>query len=763
MSSSRWYAARVAILVAMAPVVLAQQAAPHAGYVYPAGGRQGGAIQVTVGGQFLDGVNAAFVSGAGVQATVLEHTKPVTVAQFNKLRDQLKELMEKKPASAEDVKTIAEMRQKLATFVRRPATPAVAEQVRIEVTVAPNAALGERELRLATARGLTNPVVFYVGQLPEFSKPPAKVVDELGPGLAARFRPAVATKPPEGPVSITLPAVVNGQIAAGGVDRYRFQAGKGQHLVVAASARELIPYISDAVPGWFQATLTLYDASGKEVGYVDDFRFHPDPVLDYEIPGDGEYVLAIRDAIYRGREDFVYRITVGALPFITGIFPLGGKAGAKTPVELKGWNLPVTRMKPDTRGKTPGVYPLSVRRGEWLSNRVPYAVDALPDRLEREPNNPPKGAQPVRLPLIVNGRIAAPGDSDVFRFEGRAGQEIVAEVWARRLDSPLDSVLKLTDAAGREVAANDDAEDKGAGLLTHQADSRIQVRLPAKGTYYLHLGDAQRNGGPEYAYRIRIGLPQPDFELRVAPSSLTVRGGMSVPFTVYALRRDGFAGEIALGLKDAPRGFALSGGRIPAGQDKVRLTLTVPAARMDEPVKLRLEGHARIQGREIARPGVPSEDMMQAFAYHHLVPAQDWLVRVTPPGRVRSLWKLAEDKPLRLPAGASAPVRLEAPRGPWVSRVHFALSEPPEGIVIQSVAPDPDGVAIVLRAEPGKVKPGLKGNLIVEAFTEGVANPKGNQQKAAVRRVPLGTLPAVPFEVVGALPQKAAGSARATK
>jgi hypothetical protein len=238
---------------------------------------------------------------------------------------------------------------------------------------------------------------------------------------------------------------------------------------------------------------------------------------------------------------------------------------------------------------------------------------------------------------------------------------------------------------------------------------------------------------------------------------------MSAPFTVYALRRDGFGGDIALRLKDAPRGFALSGGWIPAGQDKVRLTLTAPAARLDEPVKLRLEGYARIQGRELVRPGVPSEDMMQAFAYHHLVPAEEWLVRVTPPGRVRSLWKLADDKPVKLPIGAAAPVRLEAPRGPWVSRVQFELSEPPEGIAIQRVAPDPEGVAIVLRADAAKVKPGLKGNLIVEAFTEGVAAAKGAQQRTAPRRVPLGTLPAVPFEVVGTMAPRELGNARSAR
>ena len=81
---------------------------------------------------------------------------------------------------------------------------------------------------------------------------------------------------------------------------------------------------------------------------------------------------------------------------------------------------------------------------------------------------------------------------------------------------------------------------RAPGLQTHYADSYLRVTLPAAGSYYLYLGDAQHQGGPEYAYRLRLGPPRPDFALRVVPSSLTVRGGMSVPFTVYALRKDGF-------------------------------------------------------------------------------------------------------------------------------------------------------------------------------------------------------------------------------
>ena len=81
------------VVLAIAPAAQAQQQiTPRIGYVYPAGGRQGASLEVTVGGQFLDGVAQAFVSGAGIQATVAEYVKPVTPQQFNKLKDRLQEL-----------------------------------------------------------------------------------------------------------------------------------------------------------------------------------------------------------------------------------------------------------------------------------------------------------------------------------------------------------------------------------------------------------------------------------------------------------------------------------------------------------------------------------------------------------------------------------------------------------------------------------------------------------------------------------------------
>ena len=61
-------------------------------------------------------------------------------------------------------------------------------------------------------------------------------------------------------------------------------------------------------------------------------------VYKRQVPEDGPYVIEIKDAISRGRPDFVYRIAIGELPFVTSIFPLGGRVDGQTTVEVKGHN-----------------------------------------------------------------------------------------------------------------------------------------------------------------------------------------------------------------------------------------------------------------------------------------------------------------------------------------------------------------------------------------------------------------------------------------
>ncbi len=794
MKSLRWPVIfGCAALLAVGPTSHAQQGrAFSVGYCYPAGCQQGATSEHIIAGQYLNGVTNVFVTGTGVQAVITEYFKATTQGEARQLQLVLDGLFEKrqflmtkdpslgklrggkggkgsKPGksslppktpeelaqkyanatwTAEDDKKVAEIRKKLATVVRRPANPAISELVTVQITAVPDAKPGPREIRLATANGLSNPVVFYVGQLPEVSEKASKVIVEQKSAVAKTAVGPKSTKArPE--IAVKLPATVNGQILPGEVDRFRFTAAKGQKLVMAVAARQLIPYISDAVPGWFQATLSLYDAKGKELAYDDDFRFNPDPVLYYEIPTDGEYVIEVKDSIFRGREDFVYRITIGETPFITSIFPLGGHAGEKATVELKGWNLPATTLTLDDATQAPGTYPISVRKDNHASNIVPFAVDTLPECLAEKSHGGKSHVQHVTLPVIINGRIAKPDDSNVFCFDGKAGDRIVAEVVARRLNSPLDSVLKLTDATGNQIAFNDDNTDKGAGLTTHHADSYLTATLPKSGTYLLRLSDTQHKGGPEYAYRLRLSAPQPDFALRVVPSSINARVGATVPVTVYALRKDGFTGDIAIALKKAS-GFKLAGAKIPAKEDKVKVTMTMPAIPHQGPVTLQVEGRATINDQEVAHAAVPAQDMMQAFEYRHLVPSQELQVAVTGRSASKSApVKIVGDMPVKIPAGGTVSFRVATSfkDKTFNKKAHLELAEAPDGIIIKKVSPSDDGMEILLESDAAKVTPGQKGNLLVGAFPpKSTKAPKS--KSGSSKGGPTSMLPAIPYEIV---------------
>jgi hypothetical protein len=749
----------VLLAFAAAPVLAAPNGRdPYLGYLYPAGARAGTAVSVLSAGQALQGAREVYVSGAGVHATVTGvegPLGPLNRMQLDELQRQVKlvrdarftqragtttpvdtgkptvalpDLPELRNLNQMNLWQLKQVADKFLLAARNRAKPPLAERVTMQITVDADAAPGERELRVRTSAGLSNPVVFEVGSAPE--------VLEREPN--GRLDPAQA--------ALDLPVVLNGQIAPGDADCYRLRARKGQKLVIEAEARRLIPYLADAVPGWFQAALTLYDAQGQQVAFAGNYEFNPDPVLFYEAPAEGEYVLEIRDALYRGRDDFVYRVAAGEQPFVTSVFPLGGREGVPTTATIRGWNLPATQVQLDT---TPGGDALRSVRWRWgaaLSNRLPYAVDTLPEVTATEANHAAPTAQPVILPVIVNGRIGAPGAADFFRLEGRAGEEVVAEVSARRLGSPLDSLLRLTDATGKVLAWNDDQPDPEAGLLTHHADSYLRLRLPATGTYYVQMSDAQHHGGEDYAYRLRLSAPRPDFALRMTPASLSGEAGRPALLTVHAFRKDGWDGDIDLALAEGPPGCALSGARIPAGRDHITLTLTPPAPALAAPVAVRLEGRAPLGGAQVTRPVIAAEDMEQAFAYHHLVPAHDLLLLVTEGRRWVPYLQPALSGPLLVPAGGAVQLQLRSWPNPMLARLQVEVAEAPTGLSLGPVTTVPGGLAVTVQCAAAGPKAGYADNLVLEVFMDQDAKrPDGS---AVQRRVPLGVLPAVPFEIV---------------
>jgi hypothetical protein len=151
-------------------------------------------------------------------------------------------------------------------------------------------------------------------------------------------------------------------------------------------------------------------------------------------------------------------------------------------------------LPPDFTGATVNVIAINAT-GESKSH--PLIVDKALPVVEKEPNNGFAQAQSISVGQTVAGAIDRGFDVDVYRFEGKAGQRIIAEVIAARFGSPLDSILTLYTGDGQTVAANDDLD----GTTT---DSRLETTLPRDGPYYLVVVDANDRGGPAHVYRLSL-------------------------------------------------------------------------------------------------------------------------------------------------------------------------------------------------------------------------------------------------------------------
>jgi hypothetical protein len=593
-------------------------AAPYIEYLYPAGAQQGRTVEITLGGRSFDGAREVWVSGEGVTGEVLEINLPTD--------EQIRE---------------AQKRDEVAN-----------QTARVRLTVAPGAGAGVRDLRIMARDGLSNRFRFEIGNLPE--------VSETEPNSVF----ADAQKLP------ALPLTVNGQIKNADRDFFRFSARAGQQLVIEVKARAIKPYLADAVPGWFQARIALYDSAGNLIAEEDDFRFDPDPVMFFKVPADGDYTVEIWDALSRGRDDLVYRMKIGGLPYVTDIFPLGGnRADKQQRVVARGINLPGNKAawRIDLSNRQTGIMQTGFKLKDGTeTNQMSFEVGDLPEITEVEPNHTPRQAQRVTTPVVINGRIDKPGDADVFAFTAKAGDKLVLDVMARRLGSPLDA--KITLGPQRmlgKVIASDDVKDERFGLVTHHADPRLAHTFEKDGDYLVTIEDTQGKGGPEYAYRLGIAPQQPDFELRVMPDNLSVPAGANVVVQLKAIRLAGYNGPIRLHTEGLPPGFELAGAEVGAGKNQTILTLAAPLDARPGVYKPRFRAEAEIDGKVVKHDVNAAEELMQAFFYYHTVPVDQGYLVVTPAGPFRvELMRPADAEPLELVLGKEVGIPVRIIRNP---------------------------------------------------------------------------------------------------
>jgi hypothetical protein len=173
----------------------------------------------------------------------------------------------------------------------------------------------------------------------------------------------------------------------------------------------------------------------------------------------------------------------------------------------------------------PGVYPFRVVTARGVSEAGAVVIDDLPHHALTGSAEDRANPQVIPAACIVNGFVNAL-KAQYFAVDLTAGEPFSVEVFACRLYSQLDPVLRLTDAAGNEVAFSDDVP----GL---RGDAQLSYTPTQSGRFVLQLRDVQYSGSGKHFFHLRVGR----FPLVAATVPRLVDSGG--PTEIQAIQPDG--------------------------------------------------------------------------------------------------------------------------------------------------------------------------------------------------------------------------------
>jgi hypothetical protein len=443
--------------------------------------------------------------------------------------------------------------------------------LKVRFQVAADALLGVRDVRVATPQGAST-----LGQIVVVRDP---IVREAANNDTLKTAQ-----------SIPLPATVCGAIEKReDVDFYKFKVMAGTALTFHVRCQRLENRIHD-----LQEHADPILALRNSVGIVlasNDNTFFGDPLLHHRFTAAGEYYLEIRDTRYGGNPYWQYCIEINDRPFVTNVYPMRVTPGHATRLRLMGHNLPREPLATLTLPANTPEGPRSVLLplGDNRSNAVPLIVSKLPEVIDADAEHgTPAKAQPVTIPCGISGCLAKEEEMDCYSFAAKAGERFSLAVHAREHQSALDSLVRIVNDKGQTLIENDDARDR----YVH-ADSRIDNwTAPAAGRYTIEVRDLHARGGANFVYFLSVVRSEPHFKLEIDTDKTLLAPGVSSVIFVRAERKNGFAGEIQLGVEGLPAGVTAHCGRIlAAGKDGCILVQAAADAKQTA-VNLRIFGTA---------------------------------------------------------------------------------------------------------------------------------------------------------------------------
>lgn len=188
------------------------------------------------------------------------------------------------------------------------------------------------------------------------------------------------------------------------------------------------------------------------------------------------------------------------------LFPLGGQRGTTVALQFPGMDKEESAKLlvdgPGIEAKGPfvkgagevviapdaafGVRQLRLVGAKTATQPRPFAVGPLPEVLEKEPNESASQAQPLTLPVTLNGGIKAGSDTDLYKLTLKKGDFLVISGESRMLAANTYLGFYLRDPAGRSLSTS---------LDVRRMDPVCTFQAPEDGEYLLQLYDVTGNMG----------------------------------------------------------------------------------------------------------------------------------------------------------------------------------------------------------------------------------------------------------------------------
>ena len=404
----------------------------------------------------------------------------------------------------------------------------------VKIKVPATARLGEHSLRIATASGLSDLRLFYVSPFPMVQE--VEVKEE-----------------PDKRQPVPLGTTVYGRTQGEDQDHFEVELKKGDRLSVEVIGARL------QTQDIYDPFVTVAKPDGTPLVEIDDAAFtRQDPVLSALAPEDGKYVVTIRDATNSGPGECHYLMHIGSFPRPVAVYPPGGPAGEKLQVKLIGDARGPIEQTVTLPTEPDEHFEIFAEQGQPAPQPNYIRVSNAANALEVEPNDDITKATVVgSAPIALNGIIEKPGDVDCFKFTATKDASFDVTAFARRLRSPLDSVITIYNEKGAQIASNDDSGSP---------DSYLRWKAPADGDYFLQVNDQLKRGGPNFTYRVEILPVAPRITAwlpEMVQNSNQERRAIIVPkgnryASLIRIKRWDVGGDVQLESTDLPPGLSVN-------------------------------------------------------------------------------------------------------------------------------------------------------------------------------------------------------------